>query len=102
MNGGERRGGARTLLSVNGERYSVGADGSAELYAYGTLTGNTGSSLTVTAEDSTTWSCAYPAGLDLTSFPLGTHVVKMHCHLIGGALQLEYMKSDSAVVEVKS
>ena len=35
-------GGARTLLSVNGERYSVGADGSAELYVYGSLTGNSG------------------------------------------------------------
>ncbi len=94
-------GGARTLLSVNGERYSVGADGSAELYVYGSLTGNTGSSLTVTAEDSTTHTCTYPAGLDLASFPLGAHV-KMHCHLVAGAFQLEYMKSDSAVVEVKS
>jgi hypothetical protein len=92
--------GARTLLSVNGERYSVGADGSAELYVYGSLTGNTGSYLTVTAEDSTTHSCTYPAGLDLTSFPLGSHV-KLHCHLVAGAFQLEYMKSDSAVVEVK-
>jgi len=92
-------GGARILLSVNGERYSVGADGSAELYVYGSLTGNTGSSLTVTAEDSTTHSCAYPAGIDLTSFPLGTHV-KMHCNLVGGEFELKYMKSDSAVVEV--
>jgi hypothetical protein len=93
-------GGARTLLSVNGERYSVGADGSAELYVYGTLTGSTGSSLTVTAEDSSTHTCNYPAGLDLSKFPLGTHV-KAQCHLVGGAFQLGYMKSESAVVEVK-
>ena len=84
---------------MNGERYSVGADGSAELYVYGSLTGNTGSSLTVTAEDSSTHSCTYPAGLDLSRFPLGTRV-KIHCHLAGGAFQLEYMKSDAAVVEV--
>lgn len=92
-------GGSRILLSVDGERYSVGADGSAELYVYGVLTGNTGSALTVTAEDSSTHSCNYPAGLDLSSFPLGTHV-KIHCHLLGAAFQLEYMKSDAAVVEV--
>jgi hypothetical protein len=89
----------RTLLSVSGERYSVGADGSAELYVYGLLTANTGSSLTVTAEDSTTHGCNYPAGLDLSAFPLGTHV-KIHCHLVGSAFQLEYVKSDAAVVEV--
>ncbi len=92
-------GAARTLLSVNGERYSVGADGSAELYVYGVLTGNTGSVLTVTAEDSSTHSCNYPPGLDLSSFPLGTHV-KIHCHLAGAGFQLEYMKSDAAAVEV--
>jgi len=61
----------RTLLGVESERYSVGADGSAELYVYGTLTGNDGTGLTVTAEDSSTYSCAYPPGLDLAAFRSG-------------------------------
>lgn len=93
-------GAARTLLGIQSDRYIVGADGSAELYVYGTLTGNDGATLTVTAEDASTHSCAYPAGLGLAAFPLGTHV-KMHCGLLGGAFQLEYMKSETAVVEVK-
>jgi hypothetical protein len=89
------------LLSVSGERYSIGADGSAELYAYGSLTAMTGSSLIVTAPDSATFTCAFPAGLDLSAFPLGTSV-KVHCRRIAGAWQLGYMKSETAVVEVKS
>jgi hypothetical protein len=28
--------------------------------------------------------------------------VKLHCHLLGGAFRLEYMKSETAVVEVKN
>ena len=92
-------GSTRTLLEVGGERYRVGADGSVELYAYGTLTVQGGTTLTVTAEDAATFTCSYPAGLDLSSFPLGTHV-KVHCHLVGGVLQLDYLKSDSAIVEV--
>lgn len=93
-------GATRTLLSIHGERYGVGADGSAELYVYGALTAKTDSSVTVTAEDSSAFTCSFPAGLDLSSFPLGAHV-KLHCHLLAGVFQIEYMKSDSAVVEVK-
>jgi hypothetical protein len=92
-------GSARTLLEVGGERYRVGADGSVELYAYGTLTAQSGTTLTVTAEDAATFTCSYPAGLDLSSIPLGTRV-KVHCHLVGAVLQLDYLKSDSAIVEV--
>ena len=92
-------GGTLTLLGISSERYSVGADGSAELSVYGTLTGNDGAVLTVTAEDASTYSCAYPSGLDLAAFSLGTHV-KMRCHLLGSVFQLDYLKSETAVVEV--
>jgi hypothetical protein len=92
-------GGTRTLLEVGGERYRVGADGSVELYAYGMLTAQSETTLTVTAEDAATFTCSYPAGLDLSSFPLGAQV-KVHCHLVGGVLQLDYLKSDSAIIEV--
>jgi hypothetical protein len=93
-------GSTRTLLSVGGERYSVGADGSAELYAYGVLTAKSDSSVTATAEDASTFTCAFPAGTDLSAFPLGTHV-KLHCVRIAGVWQMSYMKSETAVVEVR-
>jgi hypothetical protein len=54
----------------------------------------------VTAEDSSTFTCAFPAGLDLSAFPLGAHV-KVHCQRIAGVWQMNYMKSETAVVEVK-
>jgi hypothetical protein len=93
-------GSTRTLLSVGGERYSVGADGSAELYAYGVLTAKSDSSVTATAEDASTFTCAFPAGTDLSAFSLGTHV-KLHCVRIAGVWQMSYMKSETAVVEVR-
>ena len=71
---------SRTLLSMRSERYTVGADGSAELYAYGTLTAKSDSSLTVTACDAAS-TCAFPAGLDLSKFPVGAQV-KLHCHMV--------------------
>ena len=92
-------GSTKTLLSVSGERYSVGADGSAELYAYGLLTAKSDSSVTATAEDSATFTCSFPAGTDLSAFPLGTQV-KLHCVRIAGVWQLSYMKSSTAAVEV--
>jgi hypothetical protein len=93
-------GGMKTLLSVHGERYTLGADGSAELYAHGSLSAKSGDSLTVTAEDSSAFTCAFPAGLDLAAFPLGASV-RVHCQRIAGAWQLRYVKSETAVVEVK-
>jgi hypothetical protein len=90
----------KTLLSVHGERYTLGADGSAELYAHGSLAAKSGDSLTVTAEDSSAFTCAFPAGLDLSPFPLGASV-RVHCQRIAGAWQLRYVKSETAVVEVK-
>jgi hypothetical protein len=92
--------GARTLLAVRSERFTVGADGSVELYAYGTLGEKTETTLTVTAPDGRTFTCSFAAELDLSRFPLGTQV-KLHCHLLGGAFRLEYMKSETAVVEVR-
>jgi hypothetical protein len=91
----------RTLLSMRSERYTVGADGSVELYAYGTLTATSDGSVTVTASDSQAFTCAFPAGLDLSKFPVGTQV-KVHCHMVVGSFRLDYMKSETAVVEVKS
>jgi len=92
--------GSRTLLAVRSERYTVGADGSVELYAYGTLTAKSESSLTVTAADAQTFTCSFPVGLDVSKFPVGAQV-KVHCHLLNGAFRLECMKSETAVVEVK-
>ena len=94
-------GGTRTLVAVRSERYTVGADGSAEFYAYGLLTAKSDADLTVTASDGHAFTCTYPAGADLSAFPLGVQV-KLHCHLLGGAFRLEYMKSETAVVEVKN
>jgi hypothetical protein len=92
---------SRTLLSMRSERYTVGADGSVELYAYGTLTAKSDSSLTVTTSDASTFTCAFPAGLDLSKFPVGAQV-KLHCHMVVGSFRLDYMKSETAVVEVKA
>jgi hypothetical protein len=94
-------GAGRTLLSVRSERFTVGADGSVELYVHGTLTATTETSLTVTAADGATFTCVFAAGLDLSKFPLGT-AVKLHCDKVAGELRLEYMKSESAAVEVKN
>jgi hypothetical protein len=85
---------------VSGERYSLGADGSAELYAHGSLTAKSDGSLTVTADDASAFTCAFPAGLDLSRFPLGAQV-RLHCVRIAGVWQLSYLKSETAVVEVK-
>ena len=93
-------GGARTLLEVDGERYRVGADGSAEFYAYGKLTAQRRDDADRHRGGRDDVHLRYPAGLDLSSFPLGTRV-KIHCHLVGGVLQLDYLKSDSAIVEVE-
>jgi hypothetical protein len=92
--------GSRTLLAVHSERYAVGADGSVELHGYGTLTATSETALTVTAADGHAFTCSFPAGLDLSKFPLDTQV-KLHCRLLGGAFRLEYLKSETALVEVK-
>ena len=92
-------GGANTLLSVESERYAVGADGSVEVYVYGSLSATTETSVSVTAADSTVVSCSVPAGTDLSKFPVGT-TVKMHCHRIAGEFRLEYLKSEHAVLEI--
>jgi hypothetical protein len=76
-------GGANTLLSVESERYTVGADGSVEAYVYGSVSATTATSVSVTAADSTIVSCSAPAGTDLSKLPVGTSV-KMHCHRIAG------------------
>jgi hypothetical protein len=91
--------GANTLLSAESERYTVGADGSVEVYVYGSVSATTATSVSVTAADSTILSCSVPAGTDLSKFPVGTSV-KMHCHRIAGEFRLEYLKSDHAVLEI--
>jgi hypothetical protein len=91
--------GANTLLSLASERYSVGADGSVEVYIYGSVSATTETSVSVTAADSTVVSCAVPAGTDLSKFPVGTSV-KMHCHRIAGEFRLEYLKSEHAMLEI--
>jgi hypothetical protein len=90
----------RTLLSVRSERYTVGADGSVELYGHGALTAKGETSLTVTAADGHPMTCSFPAGLDLSKFALGTQV-RLQCHKAAGDFRLRYMKSEAAVVEVK-
>lgn len=92
-------GAASTLLSVDSERYSVGADGSVEVYLYGAVSATTETSVSVTASDGAVVSCSVPAGTDLTKFPVGTNV-KMHCHRIAGEFRLEYLKSEHAVLEI--
>jgi hypothetical protein len=91
---------ARLLLRMESDRYTVGADGSVEVSLQGSLTAKDATSVTVTAADSTAVSCAMPAGTDLSAFPLGTSV-KLHCHKLGGEFQLEYLKSEHAVVEIE-
>ncbi len=81
------------------ERYRVGADGSVEFTAYGTLTERTDASVTVRSQDATDFTCDVPPGLDLTAFPVGTQV-KLHCHRLDGRFRLGFIKSDKAVVEV--
>jgi hypothetical protein len=93
-------GDARLLLRMESERYTVGADGSVEVYLQGALTAKTETSVTVTATDGTAVSCTMPSGTDLSAFPVGTSV-KLHCHKVGGEFQLEYLKSEHAVVEIE-
>jgi hypothetical protein len=93
-------GSGRTLLAIRSERYTLGADGSVELYAYGILTAKGETSLTVTASDGAAFTCSFPAGLDLSKFALGAQV-KLHCHKLVDDFRLEYLKSETGVVEVK-
>jgi hypothetical protein len=87
------------LLVAESERYRVGADGSVEFTAHGTLTERTDASLTVRSQDGTDFTCDVPPGLDLSAFPVGTQV-KLHCHRLDGKFRLGFIKSDKAVVEV--
>jgi hypothetical protein len=91
---------ARLLLRMESERYTVGADGSVEVYLQGSLTAKTETSVTVTAADGASVSCTMPSGTDLSAFPVGT-TVKLHCHKLGGEFQLEYLKSEHAAVEIE-
>jgi hypothetical protein len=93
-------GDANTLLKVMSERYRVGADGSVEVYLYGSLSAKTETSLTVTASDGHAVSCSVPTGTDLSTFAIGT-AVKVHCHKLGGDFRLAYLKSEHAVVEIE-
>lgn len=92
-------GAANTLLSLGSERYTVGADGSVEVYIHGAVSATTETSVSVTASDGAVVSCSVPAGTDLSKFPVGTSV-KMHCHKFGGEFRLEYLKSANAVLEI--
>ena len=92
-------GGVNTLLKVRSERYEVGADGSASVYHYGTIDAKTDDSVTVRGSDGHTVTCSVPAGTNLSAFGVGT-TVKLHCHKLGGQFRLEYLKSDSAVIEI--
>jgi hypothetical protein len=91
--------GANTLLSIASERYTVGADGSVEVYIYGAVSATTETSVSVTASDGAVVSCSVPTGTDVSKFPSGTNV-KMHCHRIAGEFRLEYLKSEHAVIEI--
>jgi hypothetical protein len=62
-------GAANTLLGVESDRYSVGADGSVEPYLHGSVSATSATSVSVTATDSTTVSCSVPAGTDLSNSP---------------------------------
>lgn len=93
-------GGVNTLLKARSERYEVGADGSVEVYLYGTLDAKTETSLTVRASDGETVTCEVPAGTDLSAFGVGTSV-KMHCHKRDGLFRLAYLKSETAVIELE-
>jgi hypothetical protein len=92
-------GGVNTLLKVRSERYEVGADGSVQVYLHGTIDAKTAESVTVRASDGHTVTCSVPAGTNLGAFGVGT-TVKMHCHKLDGQFRLEYLKSESAVIEI--
>jgi hypothetical protein len=92
--------GARTLLAVRSERFTVGADGSVELYVAGAVSSATDSSVTVVAEDASSYTCTFTPGPDMSKFPPATRV-KMYCRLLGGAMRLGYLKSEHDVVEIK-
>jgi hypothetical protein len=91
---------ARSLLSIRSERFTLEADGSVELHAHGALTAKGETSLTVTASDGAAFTCSFAAGLDLSKFALGTQV-KLYCAKLTGDFRLRYLKSETAVVEVK-
>jgi hypothetical protein len=93
-------GAARTLLDIRSERFTVGADGSVELYVHGAISSATDSSVTVGAEDGSSYTCTFTPGPDMSKFPPATRV-KMNCRLLGGALRLAYLKSEHDVVEIK-
>ncbi|HEY8193330.1 MAG TPA: hypothetical protein VIF36_05335, partial [Gaiellaceae bacterium] len=93
-------GGANTLLKVRSERYEVGADGSVEVYLYGTLDAKTETSVTVRGSDGHTVTCGVPAGTDMSAFGVGISV-KMHCHKRDGQFRLAYLKSEHAVIELE-
>ena len=92
-------GGANVLLVAESERFRVGADGSVEFTAHGSVSERTDASVSVRAEDGVVFACDVPAGLDLSAFPVGTQV-KLHCHRLNGSFRLGFIKSDKAVVEV--
>lgn len=89
-----------TLLKAWSERYEVEADGSVELYLYGTLDAKTETSITVRGSDGHTVTCQVPAGTDLNAFGIGA-TVKMHCHRRDGVFRLAYLKSERAVIELE-
>jgi hypothetical protein len=93
-------GDTNTLLKVISDRYRVGADGSVEVYLYGSVTAKTETSMTVTAGDGHAVTCSVPAGTDLSAFAVGT-AVKVRCHKLGGEFRLGYLKSEHAVVEIE-
>lgn len=93
-------GSGRTLLDLRSERFTVGADGSVELYAYGTVSSTTDSSVTVATEDGASYTCAFAPGPDMSKFPPGTRV-KLQCRLLSGVFRLEYLRSEHDVVEIK-
>ena len=92
-------GGVNSLLKARSERYEVGADGSVEVYLYGTVDAKTDTSVTVRGSDNHLVTCSVPAGTNLSAFGVGT-TVKMHCQKLGGEFRLEYLKSESAVIEI--
>jgi hypothetical protein len=92
-------GAVNTLLSLSSERYSVGADGSVEVYLHGAVSATSETSVSVTASDGATVSCSVPAGTDLSKFAVGTSV-KVHCRKIAGEFRLAYLKSEHAVIEI--
>jgi hypothetical protein len=57
---------ARTLLDIRSERFTVGADGSVELYVHGAVSSTTDSSVTVGAEDGSSYTCTFTPGPDIS------------------------------------